>query len=173
MRNEQEQRGSVRQIVCFLFAVVLLVEFDQITKAIAERKLAEVPHPIISGVLELDYLRNTGAAFSLLQGKRMFFIILTVVFVIAAIAFYRKIPAGKRHRPLRICMIFLISGAIGNLIDRIRFSYVRDFISFVLIRFPIFNVADIYVTVTVVVIIALILFYYKDTDLSFLKRSEK
>ena len=72
-----------------------------------------------------------------------------------------------------ITCTLLVSGAAGNFIDRVRFGYVRDFIYFKLINFPVFNVADCYVTVSVVLLIILILFVYKEDDFNFLKISKK
>ena len=71
----------------------------------------------------------------------------------------------KKFLPLRICAIFIASGAIGNVIDRVRLNYVVDFLYFKLIDFPIFNVADIYVTVAAVMLVILVCFYYKEEDL--------
>jgi signal peptidase II len=75
-------------------------------------------------------------------------------------------------KPLRICIVFLSAGAFGNLIDRVFLGYVRDFFYFSLIDFPIFNVADICVSVTMCVLIILILFVYRDHDFDFLKRTK-
>ena len=82
-------------------------------------------------------------------------------------------PADKKYNYLFFTIIFLTSGAIGNFIDRIRFAYVRDFIYFELIDFPVFNVADIYVTLSVITLIILIFFVYKDEDFEFLSRKRK
>ena len=86
---------------------------------------------------------------------------------------YTKLPLTKRFTPLRLCAIFLIAGAIGNMIDRVRQSFVVDFLYFELIDFPIFNVADIYVTVSTAVFIVLILFYYKEEELETIKLRKK
>ena len=76
-----------------------------------------------------------------------------------------KLPETKRTIPLKACIVSVVAGAIGNLIDRVRLNYVIDFLYFKLIDFPIFNVADIYVTVAAFVLIFLILFYYKESEL--------
>ena len=70
-------------------------------------------------------------------------------------------------------LVMIASGALGNMIDRLRFEYVVDFISFVLINFPIFNVADIYVTVATVALVILLLFVYKEDDLNFISFKQK
>ena len=72
---------------------------------------------------------------------------------------------GKKYLPLRICAVLIVGGAFGNCIDRIRLNYVVDFFYFKLIDFPIFNVADIYVTVAAFLLVILILVYYKEEDL--------
>ena len=86
---------------------------------------------------------------------------------------YGRTPVEKRYLPLRICMIILTAGAIGNFIDRLTRGYVVDFFYFSLIDFPIFNVADIYVTVTFIVLVLLIFFYYKDEDFSIYSRRQE
>ena len=82
-----------------------------------------------------------------------------------AIWIYGKLPNAQRYLPLRICAVLILSGAFGNCIDRIRLNYVVDFLYFKLINFPIFNVADIYVTVAAFLLVILILIYYKEDDL--------
>ena len=84
-----------------------------------------------------------------------------------------KCPEHKKYRLGQICLVGIIAGDIGNMIDRITQDYVVDFISFVLIHFPIFNVADIYVTVSMILILICILFIYKEEDLNFLSLKEK
>ena len=84
-----------------------------------------------------------------------------------------KMPPAGKYLPLRILVVLIGAGAIGNVIDRIAFSYVRDFIYFSLIDFPVFNVADIYVTCATILLALTILFYYKDDhDFDFLYRKK-
>ena len=146
---------------------VLLIIADRITKAAAVRYLKDrEPVSIIKGVLELKYLENHGAAFGVLQNKQTLFFILTVIVICLILFFFLfRIPQGIRYMPLNIMCILLFSGAIGNFIDRISQSYVVDFIYFSLIDFPIFNVADCYVSVSACLLFVLLLFYYKEEDL--------
>ena len=76
-----------------------------------------------------------------------------------------RMPLTKKYVPLTICMLMVMSGAIGNMIDRVTNGYVVDFLYFRLINFPIFNVADCYVTVSAFVLVLLFMFYYKEEDL--------
>ena len=79
-----------------------------------------------------------------------------------------KMPEEKKYRILHVLLSLIAAGAIGNMIDRIRLDYVVDFIYFVLINFPIFNVADIYVTVATALFAISVLFLYKEEDFGFL-----
>ena len=84
--------------------------------------------------------------------------------LIAAVLLIR-LPEVKRLLPLKACIVAIAAGAIGNMIDRVRLGYVIDFFYFELIDFPIFNVADIYVTVAAFALVLLILFYYKEDEI--------
>ena len=77
-------------------------------------------------------------------------------------------PEEKKYNILHILLVLIASGAIGNMIDRVRLEYVVDFFYFVLINFPIFNMADIYVSVACVLLAIVMLFIYKEEDLDFL-----
>ena len=162
-----ENHAFARRITA-LAAVILLTVLDQFTKILATEHLADGPYVVIPGVFEFRYLENRGAAFGMLQNQRVFFLVLTVVFLAAMVYIYLKIPADKKYLPLRILSVVVTAGAIGNFIDRLLLVYVRDFLYFSLIDFPIFNVADIYVTVSAFVFFLLILWFYKDSDLEFL-----
>ena len=148
-----------------IFAVAIGVFLDQFTKYLAANHLKEQSIPIIEGVFRLQYLENRGAAFGLLQNQQLFFLLVGIITLVLIAYLYVRIPHTKRFLPLRICMISIVAGAVGNMIDRIRLEYVIDFLYFELIDFPIFNVADIYATVATFGLIILVLFYYKEEDL--------
>lgn len=156
-------------------SAVLLIIIDQLTKIAAEQYLKGKEAKILwQNVFELRYLENQGAAFGVLQNRQFFFLIVTFVAVILICWIYLfRIPLAKRYFPLQIIAIMLFSGAIGNFIDRITKHYVIDFFYFVLIDFPIFNVADIYVTVGTALLILFGIFYYKDADYELLFPSRK
>ena len=84
-----------------------------------------------------------------------------------------KAPNKKRYIPLHLLLIVIAAGAVGNMIDRLRLNYVVDFIYFSLINFPVFNVADIYVTAATFLLFFLILFYYKEEELERIFHSGK
>ena len=153
---------------------LVLIGLDQWTKVLAVKHLmGQEPFVIWNGVFELHYLENRGAAFGILQGQKVVFLICTAA-VLAILAFYyNRMPVKKRYLPMRIVGILLGAGAVGNLIDRMMQSYVVDFLYFKLIDFPIFNVADCYVTVGAILLAILILFVYKDEELGFLSLKKK
>lgn len=144
----------------------VLVILDQYTKHLAVKYLMNQPNIVLwEGVFELEYLENRGAAFGIMQGQKVFFVIFTSIAMLAIAWFYlKKIPEAKKFCYLDIICILLFAGGIGNFIDRVRLNYVIDFFYFSLIDFPIFNVADIYVTVAAFAMVFLGLFYYKDED---------
>ena len=176
--------------------VILLIALDQVTKYLAVLFLKDKqPVSIIKDVFELQYLENRSAAFGVdpvsilhnifhfkafeenpqlfLNIKMIFFVILTIVVVSIFVVLYTKIPPKKRFLFMDIVLVLFISGAIGNFIDRITNQYVIDFLYFKLINFPIFNVADIYVTVAAFAMIFFVLFYYKEDDFDEIFPSKK
>ncbi len=166
-------KKSVILILDFIFLLVL-VACDQITKYLAVIKLKDQPaFNIIDGVLEFNYLENRGAAFGMLQNQKFFFVFVAVIFLGVIIYVLIKTPENKKYNSLHILLTMIAGGAIGNMIDRLRLDYVVDFIYFVLINFPIFNVADIYVTLATVILVIQVLFIYKDNDFYFLSFKQK
>ena len=167
---------KIKQLITFIVSVCILIGLDQYTKHIAEIKLkGHSPFVIIKGVFELSYLRNTGAAWGILSGGRSILILFTcIVLIIIAFIVYRT-PVERKYLPFKCVMVLLYAGAIGNLIDRIVNSYVIDFFYFRLINFPVFNVSDIYVSVSMCLLIILIFFVYKEEDFKFLsiKKAKK
>ncbi|MBE5909618.1 signal peptidase II [Pseudobutyrivibrio sp.] len=156
------------------FLIIALIAIDQLTKLLAVSNLKDKSDfIIIPNVFQLHYLENTGAAFSILEGKQIVFAIVTPILLLALLFMLIRMPQNKKFTCLNYIIIFLIAGAIGNYIDRITNNYVVDFLYFSLINFPVFNVADCYVTVSIFLLLFLVLFYYKDEDLEEIKLSLK
>lgn len=157
----------MKKYLSAILSILGLILIDQYTKFLALTHLKDQsPFVIWDGIFELRYLENRGAAFGIFQNQQMFFIIMTLVVLIGIVYIYIRTPDTKRYLPLRLTIIFITAGAIGNMIDRVFRNYVVDFFYFSLIDFPIFNVADIYVTVTFLVLAVLLLFFYKDDELN-------
>ena len=167
---------SFRRLRHLLYAVVLIV-LDQITKYLARTSFSDGSDiTLIPGVLRFVLHKNTGAVWGFLSGTEHSILYLTIatLIILSMIMFvYFRIPDTKKFAPLLLIITFIFSGAIGNLIDRVILNYVTDFIYFELINFPVFNVADCYVTVSVFILCYFILFKYDDNDFDFFSNKKK
>lgn len=164
--ESSDSMSKSKKILFSLALIVFLVILDQLAKGWALRVLKpHGPIPLIPGILELSYVENRGAAFGILQNKQWFFLAITLLILALMLWIYPRIPDQGRFLPLRLTVIFIIAGALGNLIDRVSRGYVVDFIYFKLIDFPVFNVADIYVTCSAFTLAFLLLFFYKEEDI--------
>lgn len=178
---------SRKNISIAVVVIAALTILDQLTKYWAVIGLKDKPALVlIPNVFELYYLENQSAAFSLdlitilqkifhfsyfiehpeafLLTKMWFFVVVTLLVVVLMFLLYMRIPQTKRFSWANVTVILFIAGALGNVIDRAKQNYVVDFFYFRLINFPVFNVADIYVTIAAALIIILCLFYYKEAD---------
>ena len=145
----------------------VLVGLDQLTKWLAVMYLQNGESvTAIPRLFNFTYAENTGAAFGILKDHRWVFLTISTVTIIGMTLYLYLFRSEGRLYDVAIAMI--ISGGIGNMIDRLRLDYVVDFLYFSLINFPIFNVADIYVTCATILLAGLLLFYYKEEDLKFL-----
>jgi signal peptidase II len=163
--REQVQKAFRLTLAAEAVLTALLVLLDQATKLAAVSALKDGgPYVLIPGVFQLQYLENRGAAFGLLQNARIFFLAVTLIALAAVIYVLVRLPLKRKYIVLRFLMVLIAAGAVGNMIDRVFLGYVRDFLYFSLIDFPIFNVADIYVTCATILLILLLLFYYKEED---------
>jgi len=131
-------------MIIYILAALLIIAFDQFTKILitSSYELGQVKN-ILSGIISFTYIRNEGAAFGILQGARVFFIILTVIVLLGAIYYIVKMRPQSPLEKTALC--FIAGGAIGNFIDRAYLGYVRDFILLEFIDFPVFNIADCFV----------------------------
>lgn len=154
---------------CFflLGGVLLLTGFDQLTKFLAIRFLQGQPDCIlIPGVFQLTYLENRGAAWGLMGGMRWLFLIFTLLAAAAVFFLWKRVPGTAKYRPFRVLAVLFLAGAFGNALDRLLRGYVIDFFYFSLIDFPVFNVADCFVCVS----LALTLILYRNEDFSWMNR---
>ena len=153
---------------------VILVIADQLTKHLAVVRLKnQAAYNLINGILEFNYLENRGAAFGVLQNQKYFFVFVALIFIGVIVFVLIKVPTQKKYYSLNILLVMIAAGAVGNMIDRVRYDYVVDFIYLVCIQFPIFNMADIYVTTATVILVFQILFVYKMNDFNFLSFNPK
>lgn len=154
-----------------LLAAGILIFIDQFTKYLISTNLEPENKRIViwDGVFQIISHKNTGAAWGMFSDNTGALTIVTF-FILALIIFvYIKIKwEYKRLRSLKCICTLVFAGAIGNMIDRIRLKYVVDFLYFELIDFPVFNIADCYITVSMILMLILIIFYYKDEDFDLL-----
>ncbi|MBR6271430.1 MAG: signal peptidase II [Lachnospiraceae bacterium] len=154
----------MKKILVPITSLILLTGFDQLTKYLARHFLSASPKVLIDGVFELRLTFNTGAAFGILKGMNWLFYVFAAIVLAAIVYFYKKYSNYPKLKVIRILMIFISSGIIGNLIDRIFIGSVTDFFYISLIDFPIFNVADIYISWSMVLLVILLIFKFKESD---------
>ena len=139
----------------FVFSAALLVALlDQLTKFIIinNLKLGSTT-PIINNIFHLTYVTNTGSAFGLFKNLNWFFMLFSIL-VIIAIFYYLRKKIDEKEKFLQLAVGLLLGGTIGNMTDRILYGAVIDFLDFRI--WPVFNVADSAITISVVLLIILL-----------------
>src|SRR6056297_1736850 len=139
---------------------LLIIFVDQLSKFLIRSNFYQSQRlSIIEDYFYLTFVKNRGAAFGILEGQRSFFILTTIFFLVFIIYLYKKeLP---KIFVAKIAIIFLLGGSIANLIDRIIFHYVTDFIAFDILDFyqlPVINIADIFIFFGVLILIYQLLF---------------
>lgn len=157
-----------------IIAVVVLILLDQGTKLWALASLKPIHNmTLVEGFMDLTFVENRGVAFGMFSGQRWFILLLTGIIAAGLIWFYVTMPKKKEYFPLRVSLVLVLSGAIGNIIDRLFRGYVVDFFEFTFFEWPVFNVADIYVVVGVILLALMIIFVVKDEDLELKKKKDE
>ena len=138
-----------------------IVAIDQLTKFLVVENIplyADIP--LLPGIVQLTYAQNTGAAFSMLQGQQWLFALIFAVFTVAILwAYFKKtFPFSKFDW---FCIAAVYAGGLGNMIDRLRLGYVIDMIETQFIRFPVFNVADSFITCGCIALMVSLIFFNK------------
>lgn len=160
------KQASKKNLILGIFFILILTLTDQLSKYYIQTNMrVGESKALIDGVFHITHVRNNGAAWSSFSGKTLFLLIITSVLLVLMIYAYIKLLVTDKFKNLRIGLIFLISGACGNMIDRLARGYVTDMFDFRLINFPVFNIADIFVTCSIIYIIILIIFIIDDKEL--------
>ncbi len=169
-------KTKVTNLIVWLAGSGLLIALDRVSKILTEVYLeGREPVSLLFDAFELLYSENRGAAFGMMQGQQIFFAVIALFVLIAALYVTLKLPGfdAPHYNLLKLCVILLTAGAFGNMTDRLTQGYVVDFIYFKLINFPVFNIADICVTCGALLLIGVLVFYYTDDDLSVLSFKKK
>lgn len=141
----------------YALIIVVLLGIDQISKLLALKHLQDVSTiPIINNIFHFTYVENRGAAFGMLQNNQIIFV---VIALIASIFGMYYLCTKKIHVVGKIGIMLLISGALGNLIDRMRLGFVVDFLDFRIVWQYVFNIADVFVVVGTILLCIFILFF--------------
>lgn len=147
----------------YLIACAAAVTADQLLKRwIVLNVIPGSIRPFIPGLMSITYVKNYGAAFSILQNMRWLFIITAVIFVGVAVWAYLKKKVTSRFGLWAITCI--VAGAVGNAVDRLMTVYVVDMFSFDFMNFAIFNLADCFITVGVALFCIYIFFLYEKKE---------
>ncbi len=152
-------------VFILLWAFILAV-IDQISKLAALKYLKPVGSvSFIDGIMNFTFVENRGAAFGVLTGARWFFIVITIAVTIAAVIYIKKyMPNKKEYGIVKLSIILILGGAWGNAFDRFFRGYVVDFFESVFIKWPVFNVADIYVVFGTILLAYAFIFVIKDDE---------
>lgn len=164
-----------------ILGVIGVVLLDQWTKYLTVTKIGDSRIVLWENVFELVYVKNNGMAWGMLQNQQWLFIVMTPIVLIFMAWFYVKMPYEKKFLPMRILEVMLAGGAIGNLLDRMfrgEFcqGHVVDMFYFKAINFPVFNVADSFISIAFVLLVVLVMFKYSEEDFDrmfHLKKKEK
>lgn len=144
-------------LIPFFAGIFIIAILDQTAKLFAAGLLPSVRTiPIIEDIFHLTYVENTGAGFGAFSGYTWILTVLTLL-VILAVVIYMVVKRPKNYT-LLTALTFMMGGAVGNVIDRIRLGYVIDFFDFRIIDFPVFNVADCFITVGAVIFAVYVIF---------------
>ena len=144
-------------LIPFFAGIFIIALLDQAAKFFAAGLLQSVDTvPILSGIFQLTYVENSGAGFGVFSDYTWLLTVLTLIIIVLAVSYV--VFKRPNNTILLTALTFMIGGAVGNLIDRIRLGYVIDFFDFTLINFPVFNIADCFITIGAVVFAVYIIF---------------
>lgn len=159
-RRRNTKNGDKSVIYCIILG---LIGLDQLTKFLTVQTFdLHTGMTILNDIISLFYIQNTGAAWGILAGNMTMFYIITVLVLGGMFYWYHFVNKRQLHWAEKLSYMLIVSGALGNFIDRLRLGYVVDMIKFEFIDFPIFNVADIYLTIGVILMMFYSLFLEKE-----------
>ena len=150
------------QLLFYALFAAGIIAADQFTKYLTVANIALGQRvEWMPGFLGLTYVQNTGAAFSSFEGMQWLFALIFGIFTVLILWEYFKSPIGFNKFD-RFCIAAIYGGGLGNMIDRVRMGYVVDMIETTFMEFPVFNVADIFITCGCVLLLVSLIFFNKD-----------
>ena len=144
-----------------LLAAVIVIA-DQVSKYLVVAQIPLGGHvEVLPGVVGLTYVQNRGAAFSMLQNQQWLFALIFALFAVLIVWEFsqKRMPFTTLER---FCIVSVFAGGLGNMIDRLRLGYVVDMIATEFINFPVFNVADCFITCGCILLMAHLVFFNKE-----------
>ncbi len=167
-----KDRNSFRKgllLTMDFFIIAILVTCDFVSKRFVLRELkGKGSFIIIENVLQLTYKENKGGFFGVLSSQSLFIMFISAILVFFVFIVLIRIPTDKKFTIANWMLSFILAGAIGNFIDRAVYGNAIDFIYFISVNFPVFNLADLYLAIGSIVILILLIFFYRENDLVFL-----
>lgn len=151
----------------FIF-FILLNALDRVAKYFVQLYCKKDDFVILDDIFEITYLENYGGSFGILNNQRFFFIFISALFISLIVFFICVLPNNRKFNGLNIWLTFMVAGTAGNMIDRIMYGYVLDFIYIPKINFPVFNLSDIWITFGAFFTIIIVLFRLKEKDFEFM-----
>jgi len=154
--------GLCREFLVFGTVFFCLLIVDLVIKYVS---MGVVDVTFIPRFISFHYTQNRGVAFGWFYGAGLWLVFISLVLIVVGSAIYilhrhkRKQTHGRAPKLLDIAFAFFLAGAVGNFFDRVFYGYVRDFIRFDFMNFPIFNLADVFINVGVLLLIVYILFF--------------
>ena len=163
-----KSRWKKKILIWDFVCIILINSLDRLSKIAAEYYCINENFVLIEDIFEITYLKNMGGAFGILNNQRFFFIFIACLFVSLIVFFLFATPNDKKFNALHIWISFVLSGTIGNLVDRIIYGSVIDMFYISKLDFPVFNLSDVFITLGTIFTLILVLFKFKEKDFEFL-----
>lgn len=163
-----KQRFAKKMLIWDFVLLIFLNVLDRVAKYFVRYYCQKDDFVIIDDIFEITYLENYGGTFGILNNQRFFFIFISALFICLIIFFICILPNNRKYNAFQIWLTFMVAGTIGNMLDRIIYGYVLDFIYIPKINFPVFNLSDIWISFGALFTIIIVLFRLKEKDFEFL-----
>lgn len=164
MTNSQDTKKNFKGVAIFLVVATLSVVLDRVTKLVFQDvPEGQITENVVPGLLRFDCVHNTGAAWGMFGDWTNIFVLIALVVCVCIV--FLVFTKSKDVDPITALSLgFLFAGALSNAIDRVIYGYVVDFLEVTFINFPVFNVADISITLGVILLLVSVFFPRRETS---------